>query len=343
MDEIDFRRRGERFLQRLSGQLEALSIELPPHWSIDHLCYRTASLKSYETLRETFRRFGDLLIESDVNGRAISTFRLREPFRFLGRTVPLLELPAPKAGKETPEGFEHVEIVCDETWEELERRFPSARFDRGGLEKDFNQELEVELPSAEDGSPAAVKFHHLSLASVIRFESNSCVAAAVAESGLLALLREYRHLIAGTFPLGVETESSDVDILLEARETDRLEELVKGKFPEAQIRRGVHQGQASWIARFHFAGTAFELFAQNRPSVKQQAFRHFQVEERLLELGGESFRKALLRLRLQGLKTEPAFAQVLGLEGDPYEALLRLHGKSEPELRALLERRAPFA
>lgn len=37
---------------------------------------------------------------------------------------------------------------------------------------------------------------------------------------------------------------------------------------------------------------------------------------------GEEFRKQIIALKLRGIKTEPAFADLLGLEGDPYKAIL---------------------
>ena len=48
------------------------------------------------------------------------------------------------------------------------------------------------------------------------------------------------------------------------------------------------------------------------------------IEGRLLDLAGESFRHNVIELEQSGLKTEPAFARLLGLNGDPYEALGRV-------------------
>jgi hypothetical protein len=46
------------------------------------------------------------------------------------------------------------------------------------------------------------------------------------------------------------------------------------------------------------------------------------VEERLLRHGGEELRQQIHQRKLQGSKTEPAFATVFGLTGDPYQTLL---------------------
>ena len=48
------------------------------------------------------------------------------------------------------------------------------------------------------------------------------------------------------------------------------------------------------------------------------------IEYKLLQKGGHLFRRRVMELKTRGIKTEPAFALVLGLQGDPYEALLTL-------------------
>lgn len=43
----------------------------------------------------------------------------------------------------------------------------------------------------------------------------------------------------------------------------------------------------------------------------------------------------MITLKSNGWKTEPAFAEVLGLEGDPYEALLELSKLPRSAIRGL--------
>jgi len=47
------------------------------------------------------------------------------------------------------------------------------------------------------------------------------------------------------------------------------------------------------------------------------------ILHRLLQERGEAFRREIIALKQRAYKTEPAFAKALGLEGDPYLALLR--------------------
>ena len=85
-----------------------------------------------------------------------------------------------------------------------------------------------------------------------------------------------------------------------------------------------HQHILSVKASFRVAGFDIEIFGQDIPTQRQNAYRHMVLEHRLLRERGESFRQEIIRLKQQGYKTEPAFARLLGIEGDPYSGLLAL-------------------
>jgi hypothetical protein len=76
--------------------------------------------------------------------------------------------------------------------------------------------------------------------------------------------------------------------------------------------------------------------AKRPPVEKQRGWRHFAVERRLLTLGGADLTVAMLALRQQGMKTEPAFAAALRLRGDPYLALLDLDEQDDETLVSVL-------
>lgn len=78
-------------------------------------------------------------------------------------------------------------------------------------------------------------------------------------------------------------------------------------------------------------GWEIELFCQKIATDHQWGVRHFRVQARLLALGPD-LKEAVMRLKREGLKTEPAFAKVLLLSGDPYVALLELESLGDAQL-----------
>lgn len=313
------------FLEKLSRKFEENNIFLEPYWNIDHICYRVTSLDGYHELKKEFLNFSKILIESEVNGRPISTFKLDKPIYFENSSIWLVELPAPKPGKETIEGFEHIEVVSDLSFKEIEKTFSHIKADKSGLKKKINQEFELNLGDIN------LKFHPLSLESLINIEGHDLVFGALKKSQALTLLQEFNPLIAGTFPLGLQTEDSDLDILIQLKDKKSLKDLALKNWENLEnfkIDEGMIDDFETMIIKFTLDKIPFEIFAQDLEPVKQKAYRHFLVEERLLKEMGSDFRHLVMRLRKQGLKTEPAFAQALNLSGDPFDALLNLQKKT---------------
>lgn len=164
-------------------------------------------------------------------------------------------------------------------------------------------------------------------------------ARAVEDSGVLEALAPFHPHIAGTLPLGIAVATSDIDVLCECPDPMAFTDAVVASLGDAY---GFTISQ--WltvprpiVARFHFAGWEFEIYAQATPVAQQVGWRHFVVEQRLLDLGGERLREAIIAAKQAGLKTEPAFAHVLMLGGDPYEAVLDLALLDDAALQARLE------
>lgn len=153
-----------QFLEKIYSKIQTNHIELLPHWIIDHLCYRVETIEEYQDYKNLFLQIAKCLVESEVNGRMIATFKLNRPIRFKSYVIDVIEVPAPKKGKLVNTGFEHIEVVCDISFEEIMKQYPSLIFDTSGMTKTYNKELEVNL----DGH--SLKFHHQSLEDVIREE-----------------------------------------------------------------------------------------------------------------------------------------------------------------------------
>ena len=156
--------------------------------------------------------------------------------------------------------------------------------------------------------------------------------------GVLTALASFDPRVAGTPPLGLDLPTSDLDILCHAPDPHVFTEAVWAAFSH-------HERFAIWqwagaarpvVCSFVAEGWVFELFGDVRPVSEQSGWRHFDVERRLLALGGDAFRAAVMTRRNGGQKTEPAFADVLNLRGDPYQALLDLQLWSDDALSELL-------
>lgn len=332
---IKFYSLSQIFLEEVSNELQRVGVVLEDHWMWDHICYRVETLDRYAYWLQRLSQWGDLLIESEVGGRLIATFKLSQPIKFKGKTINIIELPAPKPHAFYHEGFEHIEIVCDESFDVIKKKYPRAHFNALKTKKILNPELEVKLEKY------AIKFHHCSLESIIKLEQNARVFSALKETNILKYLEAFTPLVAGTFPLGISTADSDVDIVLSSSDFNLLSEMVQQKYGSYEgfcMKQFILQDQPSWICQFQYKDVPFELFAQATESLHQNAYRHFQIEERLLQLGGENLRQKILKLRGLGCKTEPAFAKVLALVGDPYESLLNLHKETEKVLNSFINK-----
>ncbi|MFC4101290.1 DUF4269 domain-containing protein [Paenibacillus xanthanilyticus] len=148
---------------------------------------------------------------------------------------------------------------------------------------------------------------------------------AITRLGLMERLAEYGPVLCGTIPIGIDVEGSDLDVILDVRDSERFLAIVceqYGHLPAFETSRLEVRGVPTVTANFRYDGFAFELFGQPLPAKAQNAYRHMVIEHRLLA-ARPGLREMIVQLKRQGVKTEPAFARVLGLAGDPYEALLR--------------------
>ncbi|SDZ42636.1 protein of unknown function [Evansella caseinilytica] len=154
--------------------------------------------------------------------------------------------------------------------------------------------------------------------------------AAITELGVFADLAEYQPVLCGTIPLNIDVEGSDLDIIMEVADLIRYEHRLQalyGKLEAFSLKKTRIRERNVVKANFLFQDFEFELFGQHQPVFQQYAYLHMVIEEALLrEEAG--LREKIVRLKQKGVKTEPAFCEILGLEGDPYEALLEYGRKN---------------
>jgi Domain of unknown function (DUF4269) len=156
---------------------------------------------------------------------------------------------------------------------------------------------------------------------------------------VFSLLSPFDPVLAGTIPLDIDIPGSDLDVVCEATDVDVFAEYLCDRFGQCtgfSVRQKVMHGLPTVIAQFTAQGFPVEIFGQPLPVMAQAAVRHMVVEERLLRHGGPEVCHKIRQLKGQGLKTEPAFAAVFGLPGDPYQTLLAFAELSEDVLISAL-------
>lgn len=158
------------------------------------------------------------------------------------------------------------------------------------------------------------------------------------ELDLLQRLDAYEPVVIGTPPLGIDVAGSDIDVACYATDLTVFAVALAREFGAMAgyllYQRPFRTGPAM-ICRFTHSAWSVEIFGQSVPVADQHGVRHFHIERRLLDLLGPEFRAEITALKAGGMATEPAFAQLLGLRGDPYQALLMLEDRADDDVRQL--------
>lgn len=150
--------------------------------------------------------------------------------------------------------------------------------------------------------------------------------AAIIGLRIFEILQPYNPMLTGTIPIEIDLPESDLDIICECENHEEFSKLISNHFHQ---KKGFEistytpsSGTTTTIATFESSNFIFEIFGQNIPTEKQNAYRHMLIEYRILAEKGEAFKNKIIQLKQEGIKTEPAFAKLLRLEGNPFDELL---------------------
>ena len=143
---------------------------------------------------------------------------------------------------------------------------------------------------------------------------------------VLEKLNKYNPIIVGTFPLKINVECSDIDIIGQTDNfNDTIDDLIEKFCQNHDFMIQVSEDETSkfvlcsfWLKKFRV-----EIYLENKNPIDQMAYKHMLIEAKILDKMGESFKENIINLKNKGIKTEEAFAQLLQLEGNPYDALLQ--------------------
>lgn len=155
------------------------------------------------------------------------------------------------------------------------------------------------------------------------------VYAVLNKNSILTQLIKFDPILVGSIPINIDIDESDLDIICFSSDLAEFRATVtscfgeKEEFRVKEIKIGTHY---TVIANFKLDGFQLEIFGQPVPTKQQAGYRHMVIEYNLLKKNGNNFRQQIIELKRRGFKTEPAFALVLGLKGDPYSELLKLDG-----------------
>lgn len=149
----------------------------------------------------------------------------------------------------------------------------------------------------------------------------------LAKHQIFEKLKEYSPILAGTIPIEIDIEGSDLDIIFEVDlrfEEDFLDDLMFSRFipHDVDVEHCIINGEKCITLNFMLEEFPIEIFAQNKPTIEQNAYLHMIAEYKILQEKGEKFKQKIIELKKEGIKTEPAFGILLGLE-NPYEDLLK--------------------
>jgi len=149
------------------------------------------------------------------------------------------------------------------------------------------------------------------------------VYAVLTAHQVLSKLQPYQPIVVGTIPIAIDIAESDIDIVLQATDLLALREVLTAYFGLYTAFEIQFIKEDVLLCNFEIDQIPVELFATPNASDQQNGYLHMLKEYEILQAKGEDFAEQVRKLKRQGIKTEPAFCQLLQLEGDPYEAILK--------------------
>jgi len=141
-------------------------------------------------------------------------------------------------------------------------------------------------------------------------------------------LREFNPILCGTIPIGIDIKNSDLDIIIEVRDFQYYENMIRNLYGlkyNFKISHSIIRDIPVITVNFNFEEFEIEIFGQATPVQKQNAYIHMVIEHLIMKQF-PNIRSEVIHLKEQGYKTEPAFCKILGLDGDPYDSLIE-YGK----------------
>jgi hypothetical protein len=140
-------------------------------------------------------------------------------------------------------------------------------------------------------------------------------------------LKRFNPILTGTIPIEIDLPESDLDVICacsDHREFSDLNIKLFGQKKDFNISTCDYNGIITTLCQFKSNGFKIEIFGQNITTEKQNAYLHMMIEYKIMQEKGLEFKSKIKALKAKGVKTEPAFAELLKLKEKPYEELLKM-------------------
>lgn len=147
-------------------------------------------------------------------------------------------------------------------------------------------------------------------------------------------LKEYKPILTGTIPIGINIKSSDLDIICNFKSKKEFINKVEILYEKKEAYK-VKIKEISVSFSFNYENFIVEIRGEEKAVFKQNAYMHMISEYRLLKIANSEFKQKIIELKQKGIKTEPAFGKLLKLE-DPYKELIKLAHSGDEKLIKLL-------
>ncbi|MGL5795867.1 MAG: DUF4269 domain-containing protein [Waterburya sp.] len=154
---------------------------------------------------------------------------------------------------------------------------------------------------------------------------------AIEKSMVLDKLIEYSPTVVSTILVGFDTQDSDIDIICTYIDQKRYIEHIKNNFSQNNAFAFLKKDDFV-LFQFAFDGFLLEVYGEQNPIQKQNAYRHFKIMERISKIGGDNVQKIIRELKQNDVKTEAAIAAIFQLSGNPFEAVLEIENWSDAKI-----------
>lgn len=159
---------------------------------------------------------------------------------------------------------------------------------------------------------------------------------------IFKILKEFNPILVGTIPIGIDVEKSDLDIVCEINleNKDNLKNISIKNFSQLENFKILDTFLTTGVIVINFFvdNMEIEIYASKVSSIKTNGYRHMVIEDRILNCCNLKFKENIVSLKRSGIKTEPAFAKLLELNGNPYEELLNFGNLRDSDIKEKLKK-----